>query len=172
MSIVEVMVAVLILTTAVYMLSSTVTATIAQTGSKRERTAAATAAMNLLERMRGETFAELFALYNADPADDPGGAGTAPGAGFLVQGLSPVPGDPDGFVGGIVLPAAGPPLREDVQMPRLSLPRDLNCDLRIDAEDHADDYRVLPVTVRIRWTGMAGEGRLEMSTMFADGGKL
>ncbi len=172
MSIVEVMVAVVILTIAVYLLSTTVTATIAQTGSKRERTAAATAVMNLLERMRGESFPELFARYNADPNDDPAGPGTAPGNAFAVAGLSPRAGDPDNLVGEIVLPAPGPVLREDAVIPRLSLPRDLNCDLRIDAADHSQDYRVLPVTIRVLWTGMAGKGKLEMSTMFADGDKL
>ena len=42
----------------------------------------------------------------------------------------------------------------------------------IDAADHSQDYRVLPVTVRVLWTGAAGKGKLEMSTMFADGDKL
>ena len=79
MTLVEVMVAVLILTVSVYLLSSNITAAIAHSSIKRERAIAVEASMNILERMRSERFDELFALYNAVAGDDPGGAGTAPG---------------------------------------------------------------------------------------------
>ena len=168
MSLVEVMVALMVTTVAVYLLSATITATVRHTKAKRERAVAAQAAMNLLERMRAEPFSELFARHNDDPSDDPDGPGTAPGPHFDVRGLRPHAADPEGAVGEIVLPSSGRVLREDGVLPELGLPRDLDGDLRIDAEDHAADYVVLPVTVRLRWRGVAGEGRFQMSTTFAN----
>ena len=147
---VEVMVAIVILTVSVYILSSTVTATIGHSGVKRERGLAVDGAMNLFEQMRSERFEDLFARYNSDPSDDPGGPGTAPGHHFTVSGLESQASDPDGFVGEIILPEATSgrdvQLREDVDIAKLSMPRDLNGDLVVDGEDHAMDYIVLPVT--------------------------
>jgi type II secretory pathway pseudopilin PulG len=175
MTLVEVMVAIVILTVSVYILSSTVTATIAHSAVKRERAMAVESSMNLLERMRSEPFDELFARYNDFPDDDPGGIGTAPGKHFAILGLDPQEADKDGMVGEVVLPsggsvaqvAGGRQLREDVELPALSMPRDLNGDLMIDDKDHSADYIVLPVTIRISWLGKAGKRDFEMSTMFA-----
>ena len=169
---VEVMVAIVIMTVSVYLLSSTVTAAIGHSSVKRERSLAVDASMNLLERMRAEPFEELFARYNSDPSDDPGGAGSAPGRHFEVPGLDPDPTDPDGFVGEVIVPeveigAGDWQLREDQPLTEMSLPRDLNGDLIIDDVDHADDYIVLPVVVRIWWEGSSGRRQFEMATMFA-----
>ena len=46
-------------------------------------------------------------------------------------------------------------LREDVFMPELGLPMDLNGDGVIDAQNHALDYKVLPVTIQLRWARRA-----------------
>ncbi|MCP3917479.1 MAG: prepilin-type N-terminal cleavage/methylation domain-containing protein [bacterium] len=172
MTLVEVMVALVIMTVSVYLLTSTITATIAHTRGKQERATAVDAVMNLFEHMRSEPFEELFTLYNIDDSDDPSGPGSAPGANFAVPGLDPDPADGDGFVGEIILPSQGPQLREDVTQTKLGMPRDLNGDLRADARDHANDYIVLPVTVRLRWRGAAGSRKFEMSTMFANITKL
>ena len=105
----------------------------------------------------------IWALYNADPADDPGGAGTAPGAAFDVAGLAPQLGDPDGMVGQVVFPEVAGALREDVADERLGAPRDLNLDGAVDAANHAGDYRVLdrvPVRFRCRCTRDRGENAL------------
>ena len=47
-------------------------------------------------------------------------------------------------------------LREDRVDPLLGMPRDLNGDGVIDAEDHADDYRILPVRIRVDWSDSSG----------------
>jgi len=172
MTMVEVMVAIVILTVSVYLLTSTVTAALGHSSVKRERSLAVDASMNLLERMRAEPFEELFARYNSDTEDDPGGAGTAPGRHFQVPGLDPDTSDPDGFVGEVIVPgvevAPGDwQLREDQSLTQLTLPRDLNGDLMIDDVDHADDYIVLPVLVRVSWEGSSGRRQFEMATMFA-----
>lgn len=69
-----------------------------------EEWASSSAAQDVLERMRNQDFRDLFRLYNADPFDDPGGAGTAPGNAFSVRGLAPLRDDADGQVGEVLLP--------------------------------------------------------------------
>ncbi len=168
LTLVELSVAIAVLTVCVYMLSQTVLATIAQAPAKRERAEAMEAVRSVIERMRNEDFADVFALYNADPSDDPGGPATAPGNLFAVPGFDLQPGDPDGFVGEIVLPADGPVLREDADVPELGLPRDLSGDGAVDEFDHALDHIVLPVLVRMEWQSRLGPRRIEVHTMFSD----
>jgi prepilin-type N-terminal cleavage/methylation domain-containing protein len=126
------------------------------------------AARDVLERIGAESFSEAFRRYDGDPANDPGGAGTAPGEGFAVPGLSAVAGDPDGLPGQVIFPivSASPGrLREDVVMPDLGMPRDLNGDGVVDANDHSLDYTLLPVLVRVRWRTAGGSGSFELKTM-------
>lgn len=167
MTLVEVMVALVILTVSTYMLSSTITAAVAHSEIKRERALAVEAAMNVLETMRAYPFEELHRLYNDDPNDDPDGVGTAPGPHFAAPGLSPVTGDADGFVGRVLLPGMEATLHEDVVIDELGMPRDLDGDLKVDDEDHADDYMILPAKVFVEWEGTAGSRVFEMSTMFS-----
>ena len=84
MSLVEVMVSLLVITVATYILTYTIMASVAHTGSKREKTLAVEAATNMIERLRACPPQDIFALYNDTAADDPYGAGTGPGATFLV----------------------------------------------------------------------------------------
>lgn len=162
--------------------------------TNRENAVAADAARVCLEEMRNASFSELWALYNDDPSDDPDGPGTAPGNRFRVEDLDPLPGSPGGTVGEVILPAqltqvevtveepmgklggGGTTtmivdelwLREDVVDPELGLPRDLNGDNVVDTLDHAEDYLVLPVCVRIRWQSAFGERSMRVVTMLTD----
>jgi len=133
----------------------------------REATLATQAARSRIETLQATPFEEVFALYNATDADDPAG-GTAPGAGFAVPGLQALPGDADGLPGEIFFPVvAGAPgvLREDAGNAALGMPRDLDGDLFVDAADHSDDYRLLPVLVRVTWRGTKGRGQVEVKTL-------
>ncbi len=161
------MISLTVLTAAVYLLSSTITATMTHTSKRKERTLAMEAAMNLLEAMRAEPFRELAVKYNAWTKDDPLGTGTAPGHRFDVPGLEPLPNNPSGMVGTIILPTDREKIREDLAMPELGLPRDLNGDFLIDNRDHMLDYMILPVVVRIEWQGAAGASELEVTSMFS-----
>ena len=114
--------------------------------------------------MRAQPFDQVYALYNADPADDPLGPGTAPGAGFAVPGLSAVPGDADGLVGLVVFPEVGGELREDSADADLGMPRDLDLDGAVDDVDHSGNYGVLPVLVRVEWRGKGPARRLDLFT--------
>ena len=67
-----------VLLVALLIFSSSVSGVAKQRTVNRETNLAVAAARNLLETLRSEEFAEVYALYNADPDDDPGGPGTAP----------------------------------------------------------------------------------------------
>jgi len=73
------------------------------------------------------------------------------------QRLTPGPASDPGWI-----------LREDVELPALGMPRDLNGDNLVDSEDHRGDYVLLPVCVRIRWTGRTGPQELRITTMLTD----
>jgi prepilin-type N-terminal cleavage/methylation domain-containing protein len=166
----EITVSIMILTVAAYILSSTIGASLSHTVSKREQATAVEAAMSALESMRATEFLDLFVSYNTSQEDDPLGPGTAPGPTFAVPGLDPII-DAMGVarpVGRIFLPEVDGQLREDVPLPVLGMPRDLNGDIVVDAVDHGDDYLVLPAVVRIEWRGRLGPRHFELSTMFCD----
>lgn len=135
----------------------------------REVAVATSAGRRMIETLHATPLEQVFALYNATDADDPGGGVVAPGASFAVDGLTVREDDADGMVGEILFPTAagGAVLREDVDEPLLGMPRDLDGDGVIDADDHSNDYGILPVLIRLRWTGAAGASSLEFKTVLA-----
>jgi prepilin-type N-terminal cleavage/methylation domain-containing protein len=164
----ELMIVLIVLTICMGMFSSTIVSTARQSRLKRETSTAAEAGRRMLEILRSENFGEIFRRYNADPGDDPGGAGTAPGRGFAVEGLTPTDGDEDGLAGEIRFPSDGPELREDGGPGALGMPRDLSGDSEIDGDDHSGDYLILPVQIRVRWRGMAGERTFDIYSQLVD----
>ena len=129
----------------------------------RETAVAMLAARRVIHQMRATPFDQVFAEFNADPKDDPTGEGLAHGSACAVPDLP----EYDDVVlaprGEIVFPVAdNGDLREDLDMPLLSLPRDLSGDGQIDGKDHRDDIVALPVLVQVRWTGTAGPRRVEL----------
>lgn len=164
-TLVEVMVVCTILAIALVMLSGTVASTSRLVPSTQESYSACLGAANTIEAMHNEDPAQLWALFNGLPDDDPGGPGTAPGSSFAVADLALLPGDPDGRAGEVLVPELEGQLREDQVEPLLGLPRDLNGDSKIDSLDHADDWLVLPVVVRVRWQGLNGPREFSLATM-------
>ena len=141
--------------------------------SNRESSLAQLAARGELEALRSTEFSLVFSTFNETPADDPNGPGTARGAGFAVPGLDPQQGDPDGLPGRVVFPRlagdAATLLKETVPDPTFSMPRDLNGDGLIDANDRSADYALLPVRVVIEWRGSGGSPRrIEFETLLAN----
>ncbi|MEM7309307.1 MAG: type II secretion system protein [Planctomycetota bacterium] len=104
MTFIELLVVMSVMTVAVTMFVSMVVHTSRQRGINRENAIAANAARTVVELMRNEEFRDIYPLYNEDPDDDPGGAGTAPGHRFEVPGLTPLPGWPDDLVGTVRFP--------------------------------------------------------------------
>jgi len=125
----------------------------------------------IMESIKSTDFGDVFATFNADPADDPGGVGTAVGATFAADGLQATAADADGIVGQILFPVAGGTpgvLREDIANPVFGTPRDLSGDGVTDGNDHSGDYQLLPVVVRMAWRTPKGNARLEFKTVLVD----
>ena len=137
----------------------------------RETAIAHQAARAMVERMQDTQFADVFATFNDAPGDDPGGMNTAPGSLFAVRGLNLQRGDGDGFAGDVFFPtvtdgAGNPALSEDRAEPRWGMPRDLNGDGAVTAGVMPDRYMILPVRVRVRWTGTGGDRQIELDHVF------
>lgn len=165
----ELAVVMTVLLSALLIFSSTVSGVAKTRSVNRETSLAVSAARNLLETLRSEDFAQVFALYNSDPADDPGGPGSAPGHRFAVAGLDDAPDAPDGLECEVVFPTAfdamgGLELREDVEIRALGMPRDLSGDGKVDDQDHSGSYFILPVQVRVRWNGATGVRQFELAS--------
>jgi prepilin-type N-terminal cleavage/methylation domain-containing protein len=165
-TLIELLVVMIVLTVATGMLCGTMVSSARQTRTKRDMAVASEAGRRMLELLRSQPFSEIFARYNADPSDDPGGAGTAPGRNFDAQGLEVQESDADGHVGSIAFPTVGMQLREDVTDLQLGMPRDLDGDGAVDTSNHASNYILLPVEVRIEWRGMSGDVSLRMHSQF------
>jgi len=148
------------------LLSSTISSNVLNRVSQ-ERARAYSAAVERLEIVQSTDFSDVYATYNAIKTDDPGGPGTAAGASFLVSGLDLQSSDTDGFVGEVEFPVLDMQLREDSVHQQFGMPMDLNGDDAIDSLDHADDYIVLPVCVRVRWAGISGDQVVELYTLLA-----
>lgn len=162
----EVMVVLAVLTMGVGMFSSTLISTTRNSRMKREIAIAAEGARCAMELMRSQPAVTVFAMYNANPTDDPAGAGTAPGRNFKVPGLDLRDGDIDGCAGVILFPTIESSLREDVVDAPLGMPRDLNGDKVIDGANHSADYVLLPVHVRVEWKGVSGDTSFDLYTQF------
>lgn len=174
MTLIEVAIAMPIVVIALGMFIQMITAGSGMRGEARDDWAASAAAQDLIETMRNEEFRDLVRLYNADPFDDPGGPGTAPGNLFAVASLSPLEdGGPVGEVflpiwnrGSEVVPAWE--VREDIADVQLGTPRDLSGDSVVDDVDHIGDYTLLPIRIRLRWRGSFGRRTFELHTVLSE----
>src|SRR5262245_15136649 len=163
----EVLCAVVVLALAALGLSRAMIASNQLASDSRERALATEAARRMLEELQDTSFGSVFRTYDANPANDLGGAGKAPGANFTVDGLQATPDDADGMVGEIVFPVIGTQLRETADLPELGMPHDLDGGGTLDAADHAADYALLPVLVRVRWRGQTAPMQVELRTILA-----
>jgi prepilin-type N-terminal cleavage/methylation domain-containing protein len=155
-SLVEVVLVLAILSVSASMYAQTVASSRRLDPIGLENAIAAEAARIAIERLRAQPVEDLLALYDADPANDPGGPGTAPGPFFEVAGLAPLADG--GPVGRYEFPLVDGELREDAVDDLLGLPRDLDGDGAVDGQDHRDDWLLLPFRVRIVWTPQGGAG--------------
>lgn len=137
----------------------------------RDSALAQQAARRVMEQIESRPFGEVFAAYNAAKGDDVGLSSPALGPNFAVAGLQVQHGDADGACGRVMFPTQTlgglEQLREDVDVAALSMPRDLNGDGVVDALNHATDYKLLPVRVRIEWQGVSGPQHLDLETMLS-----
>lgn len=121
-----------------------------------ENMRARAAASQVLDEIRGyaiQSFETTYAYYNANPSDDPGGYGTAPGNSRTLGELT----SPDGTATlRIEFPERDGHLREDVTDADWAMPRDLNGDSAVSAVAVDTNYRLLPVRVMVTWRGVRG----------------
>lgn len=165
-TLIEVLIASLVILLAMMSAVGTLTQVTVLGEANRESTIAYQAARAMLEQVQATPFNDVFERFNADPNDDPDGAGTAEGMNFAVPELNLQAGDADGFCGRILWPvSAGNTLRENLNDATFGMPMDLNGDSFIDASDHVDDMVVLPVRVQVQWNGKSGNRTAEFATI-------
>ena len=104
-TIIELVISLGVLLTAFLIFSTTVAGVAQQRTVNSENGIAANAARSMVEIMQNEEFEQIFALYNADPNDDPNGIGSAPGHRFAVDALPTLDTTIDGMVGEIFFPS-------------------------------------------------------------------
>lgn len=158
----ELMIALVVFTIAIGGISSSLASTSALSRATEERGIALDAALSTMEALRAEVPGEVYVRYNETVLDDLDGI--SPGRFFAVPDLVLRPGDPDGFAGEIIFPGDGTQLIEDgiVDDDELGMPRDLNGDGAMDAIDHSTDYTILPVRIRVEWSGVRGFQVIEL----------
>jgi prepilin-type N-terminal cleavage/methylation domain-containing protein len=169
-TLVELIVAVVVLAIAIGGISSSMVSSMALNRVNGETAIAQQAARGALEALGGVPFDEIWAVYNADPADDGGLSLAARGPNFAVPGLDPQDADIDGMCGRIEFPAVwvgvGQELREDVVDAGLGVPRDLDGDgAWPEAVNVAPGYVLLPVRVWVEWRGVSGDRSVQLETM-------
>ncbi len=170
-TLIEVVVSAVVLVIGCLGLSAAITSGSQLTQLNGQRMVAHQAARAKLEELENASFSQVFALYNRNAADDPGGAGTAPGADFAVDGLNAAAGDADGFAGEVIFPTVGDlglQLCETVADARLGMPRDLDASGSINAGALSGGPVVIPVRVRVRWRGPRGASTLDLETVLID----
>ncbi len=140
----DVVVAMLLLTMAAGGLTGAVTHGLRLNRVNEETAAADEAARAMVEQIQATPFDQRFAVHSAQPD-------------FAVPRLNVQKDDEDGMAGKILFPTIDGELREDVVDANLGMPRDLSGDGIQDVQDHSGDYVLLPVTVRIEWTGPSGD---------------
>lgn len=159
----ELMIALVVFTIAIGGISSSLASTSALSRATEERGIALDAALSMMEALRAEVPGEVYVRYNETVLDDPVD-GISPGRFFAVPDLVLRPGDADGFAGEVIFPGDGTQLIEDglVDDDELGMPRDLNGDGVMDAIDHSTNYTILPVRIRVEWSGVRGFQVIEL----------
>lgn len=170
-TLIDVMMAAIVLAVAISGLSGSILVALSLNRVNRDTAVAQQAARLAIEQLESRTFNEIFAAYNGNAGDNAGLGTPAVGPGFAVAGLEPLPGDADGMCGRFMFPVTVvggvEQLREDVVDANLGMPLDLDGANGIDAANHATDYRLLPVRIRVEWQSRVGPRQLDFETMLS-----
>jgi prepilin-type N-terminal cleavage/methylation domain-containing protein len=161
LTLLEIVIAMAVLAVALFALMSSIMSASSLHDNSREKVLAYNAARQAIEAMRNTTFAQIYTTYRSGPNNQ-----------FTVTGLNPIPGVP---VGQIFFPAdSNGAIREDFYLIDATLAstlgmtspgKDLNGDGAIDSKDHSQDYKILPVMVRVQWQGTGGKrAQIEVAT--------
>jgi len=165
-TLVEVLIAGAFLALAACGMSAVIAGSMSMNAVNKETAQARTAARRMLEELQNVPTGDIFATFNGISEDDPMGEATAPGSLFSIE-MKPAEIQVSNMTGQIVFPESyiSGELREDTVDPGLGMPRDLNGDWVIDSEDHAKDYLLLPIRIRVEWRGLTGDRTYELYTV-------
>lgn len=139
--------------------------------SNRETGVSLNVLRHVVEEFETLPLEEVYPRFNADPYDDPDGAGTARGASFTLE-----PHHKAGLLNGPVPVATAAPTTRLPMTVEVSFPLDgggllsemvvggmwgsqgwdLNGDGALTAGDRSSDYKLLPLHVRVTWSGPEG----------------
>jgi prepilin-type N-terminal cleavage/methylation domain-containing protein len=162
-TLVEILIASAFLAVAACGVSAVLTGSMSMSAVNKETAQARHAAQRMLEELQNVPSGDIFATFNNITKDDPLGEATAPGGVFAIH-MKPAAIQVSNMTGEVMFPESEDTgeLREDIVDESLGMPRDLNGDGEIDSENHAKDYLYLPVRIRIRWRGLAGDREYEL----------
>lgn len=160
LSLVEISIAMIILAGALLALLSAIVSSDRLRQSTREQVLATNAARRVIERLRSEDFATIYATYR------PGQAAAT----FPVEGLNPDGATP---IGSITFPTAGAPAQlcetvVDAAWGMSPAGRDLNGDGDATDVDVSATYELLPVRVTIRWRSLSGPTQIVVDTLITE----
>jgi prepilin-type N-terminal cleavage/methylation domain-containing protein len=164
-TLIEVMLAAVIMAGAVLGLAALIPTVALQTEVAHESNLAMAATHQITEAIRqyaDDGWLYVWRAYNADPSDDPNGSGTAAGNAFAVAGLT----GPYSMtqVGTVTFH-----LDETATNARVGLPKDLDGDGLATTMDVSATYALLPFTVSVDWKGRNGTIRhVEVSSQVVD----
>jgi prepilin-type N-terminal cleavage/methylation domain-containing protein len=130
-----------------------------------ENMKARAAAARVMESIRDyaiDSFGTTYAYFNADPADDPGGYGTAPGNTVTLTSAE-MPGFSTTVR--IEFPDSDGQLYENITDAAWAMPRDLNGDDAVGAGAVTTTYKLLPVRVVVSWHGIRGAKTYSLVTL-------
>jgi len=166
---VDICVALVILAGSLGILVGTVVSGIRMSRSDEDLAQANQALRMTLARFNALTPQQVFAICNTDQSDDLDGYTSADYLGVAPHTLTDRHGAALSIA--ITFPTAdGAPgvVREDLDLPALGLPRDLNADGVIDSNDHSGDFVLLPVALTLDWESSAGPQHVQMATILSD----
>lgn len=169
MSLVEIMIALVVVAVAMLALASLITSSSRVAEESQYRTFAYNAARRVVEEMRGVAFSEIYMRYNASTSDNP--PGTCPGNTFVVDDLPNGPAGsttqgtlffPENTAGTLTETPSDALLAKDFGMPK-----DLNRNGAIDGAVGA--YYLLPVKVVVEWLMPGGKtSKVEVVTFITE----
>lgn len=135
-----------------------------------EETAKASQALRMtLARIGSLPARDAFAVLNAEDADDLAGQTSAAYLALGEELMTDRDGNPVTIQVTFPVDEANPGVvREDLELPALGMPRDLDGDGEIDSNDHADDLVILPVLLRLDWEGASGPQSVQMATILSN----
>lgn len=163
---VDICVALVVLSTALGMLVAAIFSGIRLARTDEETAQACQALRTALTRLGSLDPRQAFAILNDEASDDVQGQTAAQYLFVVEELLTDRQGQPVTIQVTLPVDADQPGvLREDLELPALGLPRDLDGDGEIDGSNHAADAILLPLMLHLEWVGSSGPQSVQLATI-------